>query len=212
MDVHTHTHTLATRTQRFAITFWKGKNTWKSLKFNKKSEERSQKVLTVASLEGDDEKAQYASFKHVFIQWLPLHNMLYRYFNNCYCSFFWRRKYPARKLPYVCLIGIGLKQERMSSLLSEIVSGFGEPDGTTPLQIPSNSHPPPGRKSTVFCGPPSAAQSMDQDLLLIYLPGPGLPSSDFVLTAPFAGLRNAHTACWVGYIQTLGAFQPRYQV
>ena len=37
------------------------------------------------------------------------------------------------KLPYVCLIGIGLKQERMSCLLSEIVSGFGEPDGTTPL-------------------------------------------------------------------------------
>ena len=41
----------------------------------------------------------------------------YRYFDNWYCSLFWRRKSPGGKLPYVCPIGIGLKQERMSSLL-----------------------------------------------------------------------------------------------
>ena len=40
MDVHTHTHThthtVATHTERFAITFWKGKNSSKGLNFNKK--------------------------------------------------------------------------------------------------------------------------------------------------------------------------------
>ena len=33
----------------------------------KKSEEKAQKVLIVASFEGEDEKAQYTSFKHIFI-------------------------------------------------------------------------------------------------------------------------------------------------
>ena len=58
MDVHTHTHNLATHIDRFAITFWKGKTPQKE-----KSEEKPQMVLIVASFQGDDEKAQYASFK-----------------------------------------------------------------------------------------------------------------------------------------------------
>ena len=60
--MYTHTHTLATHIDRFAITFWKGKNPQKE-----KSEEKSQMVLILASFEGDDEKAQYASFKHIFM-------------------------------------------------------------------------------------------------------------------------------------------------
>ena len=38
----------------------------KSFNFNK-SEEKPQKVLIVASFEGDDYKAKYASFKNIFI-------------------------------------------------------------------------------------------------------------------------------------------------
>ena len=57
MDVHTHT--VATYTERFAIMFWKGKNSSKGLNFNKlKSEEKTTKgTHHVASFEGDDEKA-----------------------------------------------------------------------------------------------------------------------------------------------------------
>ena len=46
--------------------FSREKNSSKGLNF-KKSEEKTLKVLIVASFEGDDEKAQYASFKHIFI-------------------------------------------------------------------------------------------------------------------------------------------------
>ena len=46
--------------------FSKGKNSSKGLNL-KKSDEKTLKVLIVSSSEGDDEKAQYASFKHIFI-------------------------------------------------------------------------------------------------------------------------------------------------
>ena len=46
--------------------FSKGKNSSKSLNL-KKSVEKTLKVLILASSEGDDEKAQYASFKHIVI-------------------------------------------------------------------------------------------------------------------------------------------------
>ena len=64
MDVHTHT--LATNTERFAIRFWKEK-THQKVYTSTKSEEKPQKVLIVASFDGDDEKAQYASFKQIFL-------------------------------------------------------------------------------------------------------------------------------------------------
>ena len=54
--MYTHTHTLTHR-ERFAITFWKEKNSSKGLNFNKKVKKKPQKVLIVASFEGDDEKA-----------------------------------------------------------------------------------------------------------------------------------------------------------
>ena len=54
MDVHTHAHTSQTHRERFAITFWKGKNSSKGLNFNKKVKQKPQKVLTVASFEGDE--------------------------------------------------------------------------------------------------------------------------------------------------------------
>ena len=46
--------------------FPREKNLSKGLNF-KKSEVKPLKVLIVASFEGEDEKAQYASFKHIFI-------------------------------------------------------------------------------------------------------------------------------------------------
>ena len=46
--------------------FSKGQNSSKGLNF-KKSEEKPLKVLIVESFEGDDEKAHYANFKHIFI-------------------------------------------------------------------------------------------------------------------------------------------------
>ena len=46
--------------------FFKEKNSSKGLKF-KKNEEKPLKVPIVASFEGDDEKAQYASFKQTFV-------------------------------------------------------------------------------------------------------------------------------------------------
>ena len=57
---------LTTHRERFAITFWKGKNSSKGLNFNR-NEEKPPKVLIVASFKGDDEKAQQASVKNIFI-------------------------------------------------------------------------------------------------------------------------------------------------
>ena len=37
------------------------------LHFNKYSKEKPQKVLILESFEGDNEKVQYANFKHIFI-------------------------------------------------------------------------------------------------------------------------------------------------
>ena len=59
--MYTHTRTQATNTA-----IWKGKNHPKVYS-STNSEEKPQKVLIVESFEGDDEKAQYASFKHIFI-------------------------------------------------------------------------------------------------------------------------------------------------
>ena len=64
----TQTHTLATNTERFATTFsyvFKGKNQPK-VSTSTNSKEKPQKVL-ITPFEGNDEKAQYASFKHIFI-------------------------------------------------------------------------------------------------------------------------------------------------
>ena len=56
MYTHTHTHnTVATHSERLAITFWKG--TIKRFKLQQKVKKKPQKVLIVASFEGDDEKA-----------------------------------------------------------------------------------------------------------------------------------------------------------
>jgi len=64
MDVHTHTHTqLASYTHREICNHvLEGKRLLKRIKL-----EKPQKVLNVASFEGDDEKAQYARFKNSFI-------------------------------------------------------------------------------------------------------------------------------------------------
>ena len=65
MDEHTHTSYF---TERFAtIKFRQGKNSSKGFNFNKKWRKKPQKVHIVTSIEGDDERAQYASFKHTFI-------------------------------------------------------------------------------------------------------------------------------------------------
>ena len=64
---HTHAHTLVTDTERFAITFWKGKKSSKGLNFNKMWRKTLQGVLIVESFAEDDKKAQYTNFKHIFI-------------------------------------------------------------------------------------------------------------------------------------------------
>ena len=62
MDTHTsYTHT------EICNQVLEGKKQIKRFTFNKKWKKKTQKVLIVASFEGDDEKAQYPSFKHVFI-------------------------------------------------------------------------------------------------------------------------------------------------
>ena len=55
MDVHTHT--VATHTHRFAITFWNGKKLIKTFKLQQKVKKKPKKVLIVASFEGEDKKA-----------------------------------------------------------------------------------------------------------------------------------------------------------
>ena len=50
-------HSLATNTERFAITFWKERNHQK-VETSTNSEEKPQKVLIVESFEGDTEKTQ----------------------------------------------------------------------------------------------------------------------------------------------------------
>ena len=67
MDIHTHTHSkIGTDRDRFAITSWKGEKSSKGLNFNNKWR-KTQKVLIIESFEEVNEKAQYASFKHIFI-------------------------------------------------------------------------------------------------------------------------------------------------
>ena len=65
MGVHTHTHTSHNHTE-ICSRVLEGKNHPK-VYTSTNSEEKSHKVLIVESFEGDDEKAQYANFKHVFI-------------------------------------------------------------------------------------------------------------------------------------------------
>ena len=66
---HTRTLTLELYTQREICNHvLEGKKLIKRFKLQQKlNEEKPQKVLIIASFEGDDEKAYYASFKHVFI-------------------------------------------------------------------------------------------------------------------------------------------------
>ena len=59
----THTHTLAINTERFAITFWKGKISSEGLTSTNSEEEKPQRYSSLHI----DYKAQYASFKHIFI-------------------------------------------------------------------------------------------------------------------------------------------------
>ena len=67
MDVHTHPHSSHKHKEICNHDHvLEGKNSSKGLNFNK-SEEQSQKVPIVASFEEDNEKEQYASFKHIFI-------------------------------------------------------------------------------------------------------------------------------------------------
>ena len=64
MDVHTHTHT-----HTHTHSSHKDRDICNHVLEGKKrnSEEKPHKVLIVESFERDDEKAQYASFKHIFI-------------------------------------------------------------------------------------------------------------------------------------------------
>ena len=62
-----YTNTLQPQTLRNAIMFWKGKIIYKFTLQQINSEEKPHKVLIVESFEGDNEKAQYAYFKHIFI-------------------------------------------------------------------------------------------------------------------------------------------------
>lgn len=55
--------------------FWKRKTHQKVETSTKSEKNKNQKVLIVGSFEGDDEKALYASFQHIFIQWLPSFNI-----------------------------------------------------------------------------------------------------------------------------------------
>ena len=61
-----YTHTLATNTERFVITFWREKIIHR-FKLQQMVKKKTQQVLIAESFEGDDEKTQYASFKHIFI-------------------------------------------------------------------------------------------------------------------------------------------------
>lgn len=63
MDTHTsYTHT------EICNQVLEGKKQIKKIHLQQKvKKKKTQKVLIVASFEGDDEKAQYPSFKHVFI-------------------------------------------------------------------------------------------------------------------------------------------------
>ena len=63
MDVNTHTRYTQRKICNHVL---EGKNSSKDMNF-KKSEEKAQKVLIVSSFEGEDEKAQYTSLKHIFI-------------------------------------------------------------------------------------------------------------------------------------------------
>ena len=60
------THAPAAHTERSAITFWKGKNLSKGLKFNKKLR-KTPKGTHRSIFEWDDENTQCASLKHIFI-------------------------------------------------------------------------------------------------------------------------------------------------
>ena len=62
----THTQ-LASYTQREICNHVLREKTPQKVQTSTKTEEKPQKVLIAASFEGDDEKAQYASFKNNFI-------------------------------------------------------------------------------------------------------------------------------------------------
>ena len=62
-----HTHTLATSQRDLQQSSFGREKTPQKVSTSTKSEEKPQKVHFVASIEGDDERAQYASFKHIFI-------------------------------------------------------------------------------------------------------------------------------------------------
>ena len=61
------THTLATSQRDLPQSSYGREKTHQKVSSSTKSEEKPQKVHIVASTEGDDERAQYPSFKHIFI-------------------------------------------------------------------------------------------------------------------------------------------------
>ena len=63
MDVHAHS-CLASFTEREICNHFGREKTHQNIN---KSEEKPQKVLIVASFEGDNERAQYPSLKNIFI-------------------------------------------------------------------------------------------------------------------------------------------------
>ena len=63
----THTHTLATSQRDLPQSSFDREKTHQKVSTSTKSDEKPQKVHIVASTEGDNERAQYPSFKHIFI-------------------------------------------------------------------------------------------------------------------------------------------------
>ena len=62
-----HTYTLATSQRDLQQSSFGREETHQKASTSTKSEEKPQKIHIIAPIEGDDAKAQYASFKHIFI-------------------------------------------------------------------------------------------------------------------------------------------------
>ena len=68
MDADTHTHILCSyRQKEICNHVLEGRKIIKRFILQQTTEEKLQKILIVESFEGDDEKAQYANFKHIYI-------------------------------------------------------------------------------------------------------------------------------------------------
>ena len=65
--VRVYAHTLQSHTHRDLQSHFGREQSSKGLNVNKQWSKKPHKVLIVESFEGDDKKAQYANFKHIFI-------------------------------------------------------------------------------------------------------------------------------------------------